>query len=187
MSEVDRLNWNERYRNRDAPDRVAPLLVDVAAHLPRIGTALDVAGGSGRNAIWLASRGLTVTMVDVSDEAIAIATNRARNAGVTLDARLHDLDAGLPAGPWDLIVCLHYLSRPLFAQMQSQLAPGGVVVINLATTRNLEANERPPLPYLLEEGEAATLFPTLETLEYTEDWTGDGRHEARLVARKRRP
>lgn len=185
MSEADRLHWNERYVNREIPLLHNPYLDAVAEFLPTSGDALDLAGGSGRNAIWLAHRGLDVTVLDVSDVGLAVARERATEVGVAVETMVHDLDDGLPEGSWDLISVFHYLNRPLFAAITDALRPGGVLVGAIATVRNLERNERPPLPYLLEEGELPQLVPTLELLHHEETWNDEERHEARFVAERR--
>jgi SAM-dependent methyltransferase len=152
----------------------------VADALPRRGRALDAAGGAGRHTLWLASRGLDVTLVDVSDVAVTLA----RAAGIA-DARVWDLEEqGAPPGPWDLILSFHYLHRPLFAAYAEALAPGGMLVVVQPTRRNLERHPRPPAPFLLDEGELPRLVPGLELLRYDEGWLEEGRHEARLLARR---
>ena len=66
--------------------------------------------------------------------------------------------------------------------MIQALAPKGIVVCELATVRNLERHERPPLPYLVREGELVGLLPGLRVLDHSERWTEEGRHEARITA-----
>lgn len=184
MSEADRLHWNERYLSREVPVTHTAYLEEIAELLPTTGSALDVAGGSGRNAIWLALRGLDVAVLDVSDAGLAVARERAASAGVTVELIVHDLDDGLPEGSWDLISVFHYLNRPLFTAIADSLEPGGILVGVLATVRNLERWERPALPYLLGEGELPDLVSTLELVHYEETWDHDERHEARFVAKR---
>ncbi|NNF63395.1 MAG: class I SAM-dependent methyltransferase [Acidimicrobiia bacterium] len=184
MSEADRLHWNERYSSREVPVLNTPYLDRVAEFLPTAGAALDVAGGSGRNAIWLARRGLDVALVDVSEVGLAVARDSAASGGVTVELVLHDLDEGLPEGSWDLVSVFHYLNRPLFADIVGALRPNGVLVGAIATIRNLERSSRPSLPFLLEEDELPRLVPTLELLHYEETWDDEDRHEARFVAKR---
>jgi SAM-dependent methyltransferase len=181
MSEADRTKWNAKYRERTG-SLAAPsaFLLSVTEHLPTWGRALDVAGGRGRHALWLAERGLDVTLVDVSDVAVEAA---AAHPGVTT-ARL-DLDAdALPDGPWDLVLDFHFLHRPLFAEFPRILAPGGLLVFCQPTKRNLERHGHPSARFLLDDGELPALIRGLEILSYVEDWSEEGRHEARLIARK---
>ena len=62
-------------------------LLDVAEQLPMKGRALDVAGGTGRHARWLAQRGLRVTLCDISPVALAAARGSATAA--RLDVEIH--------------------------------------------------------------------------------------------------
>ncbi len=180
-----RQRWNRRYRDDGASSAPSTFVTEVEPHLPPSGLALDVAGGAGRHALWLARRGLDVTLVDVSDEAVALARRRAAAERLELEAGRLDLEADpLPRGPWDVILVIHYLQRDLFPALREALAPGGIMAVAIATIRNLERHERPPAAYLLAEGEAPRLVDGLDIVSYTEGWGDEGRHEARLVARR---
>ena len=189
MSRADRDKWDARYAEADRTGYADPsgFLRRMETLLPRAGCALDVAGGSGRNAIWLAARGLDVTIADVSRVGLDVAARRASGAGVVLRTICVDLDeAPLPPGPWDLIVDVLYLSRPLFPAIAAALRPGGVFVFLQPTVTNLERHAKPPRSFLLEIGELERLVPPeLEPLVLEEGWSDDGHHEARLVARRR--
>lgn len=178
--------WNDRYRTRGPiPGGPSRFLASHADLLPDPGRALDVGGGSGRNAVWLAECGWDVTVVDVSEEGLALAQAAADSAGVTVRTLLHDLEEhGLPPGTWDLIVCTLFLHRPLFEAWPAALTPGGVLLFEQPTRRNLERRQGPSRGFCLEDGELPGLVTGLEVLEYEEGWNETGRHEARLVARK---
>ena len=179
---ADREHWNLRYRERPWPDGPSSWLVDNAPLLPEPGRALDIAGGTGRNALWLAHKGWEVTIVDVSDVGLAQAGNRADDAGVSIRTILLDLTTeSLPKGPWDLVALFHYLDRDLLARTVSTLRPGGLLIGSLATVTNLERNPRPPRPYLLEDRELPGLLNGLELVRYEEGWQDD-HHDARFVA-----
>ena len=90
----------------------------------------------------------------------------------------------LPPGPWDLVVCVRFLWRPLFEVIPAMLAPGGSLVFVHPTRSNLLRHARPGLHYLLEDGELPGLVQGLEITSYEEGWTEEGQHEARLVARR---
>ncbi len=180
----DRECWDARYREQQELPEPSPFLTSLEL-LPRRGRALDVAGGSGRHALWLARRGLDVTLVDRSAVAVARAESEARRAGVPLHTTLADLEQGpLPEGPWDLIVCVAFLHRPLFAAFPDALAPGGLLVFEHATRSNLLRHPRPGPACLLDDGELPSLIQNLEVIRYEEGWLDRGRHEARLVARR---
>ncbi|MGB5655464.1 MAG: class I SAM-dependent methyltransferase [Acidimicrobiia bacterium] len=183
---MPRTSWDTRYRERTAPiDPSAFVRVEVAPLLPAAGRALDLAGGAGRHAIWLAARGWDTTMVDTSEAAIDIAEERATDANVDISFVHADLTVEEPpAGPWDLVLIVHYLQRDLFPKVIEQLADNGLLAFSIATKRNLERHERPGLPYVLDEGEAPSLVEELNIIHYAEGWSIEDRHEARLVARK---
>ncbi len=179
--------WNTRYNDADDPDGVPEAFDRLVGLLPTSGRAIDIAGGRGGVASALAARGLDTTLAEVSDVALDLATARAERLGVTITPLLADLaDQPFPAGPWDVISCLHYLQRDLFPAMAESLAPGGLLLINIATATNLERNDRPGAQFLLAGGELATLVSDLEIIHHTEMWNDSGHHEAELVARKPR-
>lgn len=181
---LDRTHWNQRYAQEPWPEEPSHWLTTNAAILPPLGRALDVAGGTGRNALWLSQRGWDVTIVDVSDVALGLARERSIGHDVCLTTLHADLSSDpLPDGPWNLVMLFHYPDRDLFPQIESVLDTGGLVIGSLATATNLEHNERPPRPYLIEDGELPALLGDLKMLRYDEGWR-DNRHNARFVARK---
>ncbi len=184
MSEEDRQRWNLRYREQTGALEPSGFLKSLEARLPRVGRALDVAGGPGHDALWLAGRGLDVTLVDVSDVALERAALAAREAGLPLRTQRVDLEAEpLPPGPFALVLCLNFLWRPLFSAFPGVLAPGGLLVFAQPTRSNLQRNAHPSARFLLEDGELPGLVRGLEIISCSEGWTEQGRHEARLVAR----
>ena len=70
----------------------SPFLVENLDLLPK-GRALDIAMGSGRNAIYLAGEGFTVEGVDISTAVVNTALKSAKEAGVLLTAKIADLEA----------------------------------------------------------------------------------------------
>lgn len=186
MSGDARKRWDARYREEGvkAPEP-SPFLLSLDGSLPRKGRALDVAGGTGRHAIWLARRGLEVALVDVSPVGVSLAREAATAAGVRIDARVADLETTpFPAGPWDLVVSFYYLWRPIFAAYIANLSPGGLLVVAQSTRTNLQRHQRPAERFLLADGELPSLIPGLDIVHYQEGWLQQGRHEAQIVARK---
>jgi tellurite methyltransferase len=122
-------NWDEHYSNASNLDLTpAPLLVEIADKLTP-GRALDLACGGGRNALYLAQLGWSVTAVDASP--VAIAAVLARAHGLPIDARVADLERGefaIEPGAYDLICDFHYLQRDLFPAIREGVTPGGVFV-----------------------------------------------------------
>ncbi len=195
MAKEDRERWNQRYRAGGHVARApSDALRALGDSLPRRGYALDVAGGTGHNALWLAERGLEVTLVDIADVALAFAGARARERDLDLRTCALDLERDpLPTSPaadgrYQLVLCLRYLQRELFPAMIAALAPGGLLLFAQPTVTNLERNDRPSRRFLLERGELRELAgldrDQLEVLRYEEAWTERGTHEAVLLARR---
>ena len=185
MSEADREKWDARYRESAPGAEPSLWLCSLDALLPRSGKALDVAGGSGKDARWLAQRGLDVTLADISEVGLALATEAAKRDCVRLEVRRIDLETEpFPQGTWDLITCSYYLHRPLYAPFVASLAPGGMLVVVHPTRSNLLRHPKPSARFLLQDGELASLVAGLQVLKLDEGWGEAGRHEARLLAQK---
>ena len=85
---MDIRGWDERYRSEGVKHSTpTPLLVETAQKL-KPGRALDLACGTGRNAVWLAEHGWNVTAVDGSASAIEIL----QKLCPAVDARVADLE-----------------------------------------------------------------------------------------------
>jgi SAM-dependent methyltransferase len=178
----DRERWNAVWSGRGEAGPPAGFLVEHEALLPRAGRALDIAGGAGRHAIWLARRGLAVTMVDVSDAGLEVA----RRSGLPIELVRLDLDVDpLPPGPFDLVLCVGFLDRAHRDGYVERIAPGGLLVMAMATRTNLERHARPSERYLLAPGEldAWARGLGLEVLVSREGWNAEGRHQAELIGR----
>jgi SAM-dependent methyltransferase len=94
------------------------------------GRALDVGMGQGRNAIYLAEHGWTVTGFDPADKAVAAANETAKRLGVQLTTVIAgDEEFDFGRDHWDLIVLSYVSLRHLPARVYDSLKPGGLVVV----------------------------------------------------------
>jgi SAM-dependent methyltransferase len=99
------------------------------------GSALDLAAGEGRNAVWLAEQGWRVTAVDFSPVAVERGRELAARRGVPVEWRVIDVTAYRPVpGSYDLVLIsyLHLPARDLtgvLAAARTALRPGGTVVV----------------------------------------------------------
>jgi tellurite methyltransferase len=201
MSAHDLEEWDERHRGaaEKPPAQPASFVVELLPLLPH-GPALDLACGTGRHTLVLAARGQPVTAIDGSAVALDVLEKRADGLHQpvrrterfenTRDSRpgillIHaDLEqVGLPRQSFALILCIHYLQRSLFGEMERALAPGGMLLFETFTRAQLEFAGGPKNPeYLLEPGELRTAFPSLRLLFYRELRAGNG--IASLLAQK---
>lgn len=195
MSAAER--WNAKYADWHEPGLPSGFVMDQAGLLADCPTAVDLAGGAGGTALWLAEQGIETTLVDVSERALQIAENTAAERGVPLQTICTDLEAdpvptpgqlsrlagaAVPDSGWHAAVCTNFLHRPLLGALREFLVPGGIALVLIATVENLLVNARPSRPFLVELGELPELCWGLETISFDEEWFGQ-RHEARLVAR----
>jgi 2-polyprenyl-3-methyl-5-hydroxy-6-metoxy-1,4-benzoquinol methylase len=133
---VEREDWNRKHGEAGPLFGVEPnrfLVAEVEGLEP--GRALDVACGAGRNAVWLADRGWTVTGVDFSDVALANARGLAAERGVEIEWVQADLLSWQPAGhAFDLVAVL-YLQLPseerrlVLGRAADAVAPGGTLLV----------------------------------------------------------
>jgi SAM-dependent methyltransferase len=152
--------------------------------LPAGGDALDLASGSGRNAIWLAEQGYRTLAVDRNPAALEALTQQAAQRGLVIRTQAVDLENGRPflePDTFDLILVVHYLHRPLFPALVGAIRPGGVLVYE-TFTRAQAARGKPTNPaFLLEPGELLTLVQPLRILASREG-DFDGKMIASVVA-----
>ncbi|HEX9004051.1 MAG TPA: methyltransferase domain-containing protein [Blastocatellia bacterium] len=180
--------WAKRQREGElANDRPHPLVTQFAAQL-KPGRALDVACGTGRNALYLAELGWQVTAVDSSKVAIEILTERARELGVQVDARVADLEKGefiIEPDSYDLIVNCCYLQRDLFPAIKAGVRIGGVVIAVIAMMDD-NLNLKPMNPtFLLQPGELRSEFESwklLHDFEGKPEEKSDQRMMAEIIA-----
>ncbi len=138
--------WDERYAGRDYLWDVGPNQF-VEHHLADVtpGTAIDLAAGEGRNAVWLARRGWAVAAVDFSQAGLDKAARLAADHGVAEAVTTIRADALTwePAEPVDLVV-IAYLQLPVeqvrvaLEHAASWLRPGGRLLVVAHDRTNIE-------------------------------------------------
>jgi SAM-dependent methyltransferase len=164
--------WNERYSQPDYAFGKYPndFLVQVIEQIPQ-GRVLCLGEGEGRNAVYLAQQGCTVTAVDASPVGLEKAQKLAAERSVEIETIVADLaDFVIQPDAWDGVVSIFcHLPPPLRAQVHRQvvagLRPGGVFVLEAYTPRQLTLKTGgPPTANLMME--LATLQQELVGLEF---------------------
>lgn len=158
---MDATDWDSRYAQTDLMWSQGPnqWIEQVTAVLPP-GTALDLAAGEGRNAIWLTGRGWHATAVDFSavalERATAIATERLGADAARFSTLRADLLTYSPEPrTYDLVIVVYLQivaderARVLRAAAEA-VAPGGTLVVVAHDSDNLERGYGgPPDPAVL--------------------------------------
>lgn len=167
--------WDRRYEEHGwsvVPDEN---LVELVAPLPA-GRALDLGCGTGRNALWLARTGWSVTGVDASRVGLEMAMEQAGREGLPLSTVHADLLDYVPeVAAFDLVVVANIHLSPserdgFFERAASAVAPGGHLYIIGHHVDALGVSGPPALDRLFEESFFRDRFAgfTIEILERRE-------------------
>jgi SAM-dependent methyltransferase len=188
--EQARERWNEVFK-KGAPtlNREPSQVLVAAVEQRKPGKALDLGTGQGRNAIFLASKGWTVTGVDISDVAIAEAKKNAAERKVQIEAVVGDLDKyDFGREQWDLISSFYMhgwhnrSSTNVPTRIYDALRPGGLLVI--------EGFGKPENPFGFSVDELSKAYGRLrilknESLRTKAEWDKDNDADiVRFVAEK---
>jgi len=130
-----RLGWDERHRAGDFEGHGPNPTLAAAVSPMTPGRALELASGSGTNAVWLAAQGWRTTAVDWSRVGVANGRAKAEAAGVEVDWQEHDLfEWKPPARSYELVVIV-YLHLPpdergpVYRAAAAAVAAGGCLVV----------------------------------------------------------
>lgn len=184
---MDIAGWEDLYSRgeRGREEQATALLAETAEGLEP-GRAIDLACGTGRNALYLARRGWIVEALDGSTTAVDTLRERARSESLQVEARVADLhapDFELPEGKYDLAIIAFYLQRDLFGKAKGSVKPSGRV---LAIAHISEPGEAPG-EKRANPGELREYFADWEILWEYEGPSRDPAHRrpvAEIVARR---
>ncbi len=187
--ESDRIKWNARYESEDSflGERPSPFLTREIEKIKTLAPgpkALDIACGEGRNSLFLALHGFSVTGLDISDKGLEKGASRAHAMGLNVEFRRVDLDDCTIQGTFDLILNFNFLLRELIPSEVAALNPGGVLLFDtIMASEQLLLAHKPS--YLLQPGELPRLFGAFhgEILFSEESMSGD-MPTARILFRK---
>ncbi len=173
---VDRQRWDDRYSSAEFEWSMHPnqFVAEQLAGLPP-GRALDLAAGEGRNSVWLAERGWSVTAVDFSRVGLEKGRKLSAAHGVP-DGQVNwvvaDLGEYQPArAAFDLVLIAYLqvgadLRGRVLAGAAAALVPGGtLLVVGHDLTNLTEGVGGPTSPDVLYTPEAITAgLPALRIL-----------------------
>lgn len=149
--------------------------------------ALDIACGSGREAVFLAMQGFRVDAMDVLPDALDRCRDLARRQDVTVETRCIDVQTAptIEADRYDMVCCFNFLHRPLMPLVARAVRPGGLVVYETFLREQRERFGRPSRDsHVLEPDELPKYFDGWERLVSREGMSGPKRIVASLIARK---
>ena len=179
--------WDERFREGEYPEEPdpSPVLERYVESFPD-GRALDVATGTGRNALFLAERGYEVDALDRSVEGLRIARRNAEARGVAERVNPIRADAteyAFPTSAYDVITVSFYRTLDRLGDVKEALRPGGVLFYqhHLKTADPVDAGPSTDR-YRYRSNELLRACLDLTVLRYDERRTEDeGRTAASVV------
>ena len=191
--------------------RANPLLeqnIELIESLTQGRQALDLACGAGRDAVYLANRGWSVTAMDYKQDALercqSLADslsigapemglnsttdikNKAHSKG-TLATRHIDLEQQQPVLEdirADLIVVMRYLHRPILPYLKTLLNPGGILCYSTFMIGSEQFGSPRNPNYLLNKGELAELYDDFNIHIDQQKTLPDERPVALFIAQK---
>jgi SAM-dependent methyltransferase len=188
--------WNKRFENDDYIFGLEP-----NEYLRTHAALLCVADGEGRNSVWLARQGLRVDAFDIAAVGVAKARKLAAQTQVAVDFSVADCDQWpWPTATYDAVIAVFVqfadplMRERLFAHMVGALKPGGLLVLQGYTPKQLEYKTGgPPILSHLYTAEllraAFAALQIIELREYEAELTEGSQHHGHsaligLIARK---
>lgn len=152
---------------------------NLGVDLPEELTVIELAAGEGRNAVWLAEQGFSVTAFDQSAAGVEKTQQLARERHVVITSRTDDvIDVGLSSPGWqnhgDIVVSTFFhvplaLKRDMLAAHRNLVRPGGLVIAEWFHPDQRERGYRsggPPAPeMMLTVADLRTAFADWHILE----------------------
>jgi tellurite methyltransferase len=191
-------SFEEEYKTYDCywGQNPSDLVVEVARQTHG-GVALDLGAGEGRNALFLAEHGFSVTAVDVAPKGLEKLAAAARQKGLDVKTQITNITALEFDRDYDLVVAiaiLHFLptdqSKIIIERMKAHTKASGLNTICVFTEDNPVKN----FPGLFKRWELAMFYSDWEIVKYEERLTSWEQHckdstphrhaVARLIAKR---
>ena len=187
MPDRDQQNWNQRYLAGEfgfrEPDPfvmgahknyLQPLLRENSSSNADAG--LDLAGGAGHHAVWLAQQGWRMTLADWSEPALEIAKEKAAANSLTLQiVQGTALDVvsqfARQEHRFGFLLVSFFLDRAVLPWLPKILLPGGLLLYRTYTEDNERlGNPRGPRnpQHLLRSQELLEIYRGMRILHYNE-------------------
>lgn len=180
---------NARYRLWDPNAFLQEIVENHHLHILNL-LALDLGCGSGREAVYLADKGMRVIAIDRLPDALArgydLQTRYAPNSP-PIEWLCLDLERSLwqPSEQVQLACLFFFFSQALILRAWNWLAPEGWLIVEAFTEQHRQHYGRPAsCQRVSPKGALATLVPSETIRHFSEGWRENGRHTARLWAVK---
>lgn len=163
--------WNTRFQAENYVYGTKPnvFLSEMQKKHQLKGTALSIAEGEGRNAVFLAEQGMNVTAWDYAESGLAKTKKLAEERGVAVQTNLVDLNnASWGINQWDEVVCIfgHFpaeLRYKTLKGVKGAVKPGGYYITEVYSLYQIPYNSGGPK-------EAGFLYTPKDFLQIFSEW-----------------
>ena len=196
--------WNKRFDKEEFIFGKEPneyLALQTRKHLKPNNKVLCIADGEGRNGVWLAKQGMQVVGFDASDIALRKAKQFAKDNQVEIAYSLSDTDGfDWQENVYDAVIAIFIqfadpqMRERIFQQIHKALKPGGILILQGYTPKQLEYKTGGPslIEHLYTEEMIRDLTKEFEMLDlrcYEQELNEGARHAGMsallgLVAKK---
>ena len=196
--------WNQRFDKEEFIFGKEPneyLALQARKYLKPNNKVLCIADGEGRNGVWLAKQGMQVVGFDASDIALRKAKQFAKDNQVEVEYSFSDTDSfDWQVNVYDAVIAIfiQFADPPMrariFKQIYQALKPGGILVLQGYTPKQLEYKTGGPslIEHLYTEQMIRDLTQEFEILDlrcYEQELNEGARHAGMsallgLVAKK---
>ncbi len=198
MTANEQQSWNQRYLAGEFGYREPDAFVTeghknyLQPLLPAGSAGIDLAGGAGHHAVWLAQQGWRMVLADWSEAALAIAREKA--AALPADNTLETVQGAAldvltrfqeQERRFGFVLVSFFLDRAVLPLLPRVLAPGGLLLYRTYTVDNERlGNPRGPRnpEYLLRSQELLEVYRDMKILHYNETVANKG--VAELIAQR---
>ena len=164
-------HWNNRFQAENYVYGTEPnvFISEMQNKLQLTGDALAIAEGEGRNAVYLAKQGMTVTAWDFAQSGLLKTEKLAENKGVIVQTELVDLNEAVwETGRWDEIVCVfgHFpkeIRKKTLEGVKKAVKPGGYFMTEVYSIHQIPYKSGGPRDIHL-------LYSPEEFLQTFSDW-----------------
>lgn len=169
MAQKDQLKWNKKYKETPALSEKKSVSKKLQNMITKIKgkDALDIACGTGRNSIYLATLNFNVIALDISEVALDVLDQKSYP---NITTQHIDLDNFIPSSnSYDLIIMCNFLDRKLIPYLSNALKKDGILIIETFMKHSSNEKKESNTDYLLQKNELKSFFDSgVKILEYDE-------------------
>jgi tellurite methyltransferase len=189
MNREQHASWEARHRDAARPGTPEPCVIELMPLLPD-GLVLDIAAGTGRNALAIARSGRRVVAADFSATAMRVTCAAADAEQLPIMPVLADLEASMPFRPasFDAVVNVSFLDRPGIPRLKELLRVGGMLLFDTFLIDQAATGHPRDPRFMLRHYELRDGLSDMELIRYREGLTvyPSGKQAWRATALARR-